>query len=408
MTDAATKPRGWYWGWNVVALTLVAQSVSVGVLVYCYALFAVNWIDAFEVGRRDAMLAVSVLQLAGGLLSPFAGRFMVDVPMRRIMISGAALLGLGLILASRASALWQIIVIYALLLPAGNVLCGTLSAQTLVTRWFITRHRGLAIGISAMGTSLGGLAFPQVADALIGDFGWRNAMLVLGVSALLLIIPLAAFVLAREPQRPRTSASVSAPSRPLLDLGSTLRSRAFWLPVLGIVPLNAAFGAVQFNLGAYTRDLGLPTGTAATLISVTSLAMIAGKFAFGTASDRMDHRLLYGVAAAFLIAALLCFQAAPGLPRLLAGAVLLGLATGSVIPLNAVIFTSRFGDQNFSRVMGLAQMFYMTGALGPLLAGWVFDMTGSYDPAFIGLVILTVPIAMAMYFLPPPLPRNPS
>jgi len=407
-SDATGNPR-WFWGWNVVALTLVMQSISVGILVYCYALFAVPWIDEFGASRRDAMLAVSLLQLAGGLLSPFAGRLMAWMPMRRLIIIGACLQGLGLALASQATQLWQIVALYSLLLPFGNVLCGTLASQTLVTHWFLNR-RGMAIGISAMGTSLGGFLFPQIADALVGSLGWREAMLVLGVTAVLAIVPLALLVLSRKPPARATEGTDAKPTQTSATTGNTaswstrqtIMTMAFWLPACAIVPLNSAFGAVQFNLGAYTRDLGFESGTAAWLISITSIAMICGKFAFGTLSDRIDHRVLYWIAAGFLCAALMALQFTPALPRMTMGVAMLGIATGSVIPLTAVIFASRFGDAQFSRVMGLAQMIFMLGAMGPIVAGWVYDATGSYDPAFFGLVLFTVPFAVAMYWLPAP------
>ncbi len=386
---------------SVVALTLVMQSISVGILIYSFALFVVPWVDEFSASRRNVMFAVMLSQMATGALSPFAGRAMDRFAVRMLVPLGACVMGLGLVLVSQAQALWQIVLLFATILPAGMVLFGTLASQTLITRWF-TGKRGFAMGISAMGTSLGGFLFPPLVQLLIDEFGWRGAMQVLGVATVVLVAPLAWRVLAREPDTVAQSASGSTPA-PLPQHWSTaelLRSRMFWLPVIAFIPLNAGFGAVQFNLGAYTADLGYGASSAALLISLTSFAMIVGKFTFGSLGDRIDHRYLYGVAAVVLGFALLAFQAAPSYERMVAGVLMLGFATGASMPLMGVIYASRFGARAFGRVMGLAHTFFMLGAIGPLFAGWVFDETGSYDPAFMALLVIMVPMAAGIAWLP--------
>jgi MFS family permease len=194
--------------WLVVAYTLLMQAVTVGVLIYCFALFALPWLAEFEAPRRDVMVAISLLQVGMGVVSPFAGRAMDVLPMRVLVTAGALSMALGLWLASHAQALWQILLIYALLFPPALALTGTLASQTLVARWFRDR-RGLAIGISATGTNLGGMVFPFLVAGWLVASGWRDTLVWLAVLGLLLVVPLGWLVLAREP---RAAAAGAAPT----------------------------------------------------------------------------------------------------------------------------------------------------------------------------------------------------
>ena len=392
------EPRGvrYFYGWNVVALTLVIQAVTVGISIYSFALFVVPWLTDFEVERADVMLAIFLLQISFGAISPLCGRLLDRFPMRALVMIGGAATAAGLLAMSFATALWQIVLIHVTLLPLGMVLAGTLASQTMVTKWFIAK-RGLAIGISTMGTSLGGFAFPLITAFLIGARGWQDTLLVLAAIALALTVPAAFFVLRRQPP------TIERTGRPVvqnLEAKQFLRSRSFWIPIVCFVPVNAAFGGVQFSLGAYVFDLGFEQGMAANLIAITSVAMIAGKFTFGSLGDHVDHRRLYWVVATSLAAALLFYSFAPSRAGLIAAAALQGFATGGVLPLLSVMYAERFGVASFGRVMGWVNLFVMVGSAGSIYSGWVFDLTGSYQPAFLTFLAALAPTALLMAWLP--------
>ena len=400
----------WHYGWNVVSLTLIFQAISIGILIYCFALFVVPWLETFDSSRGKVMIAITALQLGVGLLSPFAGRAMDALPMRWLVIVGATSMASGLMLASLATAMWQIVALYALVLPIGMALAGPLAAQTLVTRWFLER-RGMALGISAIGTSIGGFAFPFLTSALIENYGWRPALQSLAALTLIGVIPASFWILRRQPpqaaiigadsQDDPSSAAARADAREW-KVPEILRTRMFWIAVAAFLPINAAFGAIQFNLGALTRDLGHPSTYAALLISLSSACMIGGKFAFGAAADRVDHRWLYYLMAGGMGGSLVMLIGTPSLSTLILAAGLMGVAGGGILTLMAVIYGSRFGAASFGRVMGLGMMFITVASLGPVFSGWIHDVTGSYDIAFGLFALLFVPSALAVYWLPAP------
>ncbi len=388
----------------IVAYTLLIQAVSVGILVYCFALFAVPWLDEFATPRRDVMLAISLLQVGVGIFSPFVGRAMDRFPMHWIVLLGLALLVAGLILVSQARSLWQIQTVYATVLPLALALMGTLASQTLVTRWFST-NRGLAIGLSATGTNLGGMVFPLLVASWLTLGGWRETMLWLAIMSVVLVVPLTWLLLRRVPQSPAESPAPDSVDGRIWSTGEILTTSMFWIPVAAIVPLTTAFGAVQFNLGAYSRDLGNDADTAARLLALGSLCMILGKFFFGGLGDYMDHRKLYWISAGFMATAMVILQGQPSLSMLSIGVVCVGLAGGGILPLLGVVFGSRFGVASFGRVMGFVMLSFIFSAAGPLLAGWAYDLTGSYDSAFLTFLALFIPASIAMWWLPAPAAR---
>ena len=123
-------------------------------------------------------------------------------------------------------------------------------------------------------------------------------------------------------------------------------------------------------------------------------------FVFGSLGDAVDHRKLYWLMAGLLAGALILYSASPGRDALMGAALLQGLATGGVLPMLGLIYGSRFGVAAFGRVMGLVNLFIMVGAIGSLFSGWMFELTGTYDIAFLTLAVLLVPTAALMAWLP--------
>ena len=389
-----------HYRWYIVALTLVNQALALGVLVYSFALFVVPLLDEFEVSRSKVMLAILSFQIVTGLLSPVLGRYMDQFAMRLLVLSGALAMSLGLFLLSLATEFWQIVALHVTLLPVGMILTGTLASQTMVSKWF-TEKRGLAIGVSSMGTSLGGLSVPLLTAWLIGEQGWQGAYLVLAMLSLILLVPLNYLVLRHDPPILRLQASeTSGVEMKTWTTRQILESWAFWIPVLALIPINAAFGGTQFNLGAYMSDLGYGQAVAAQLIAVTSGAMIVGKLFFGSLGDRVDHRKLYWLMAGLLLVSMYFYEGSPGRPALFLAASLQGFATGGVMPMMGIMYSSRFGTLSFGRVLGLVNLFLMIGSFGSILSGWIFDLTQSYDAAFQVFALLLLPGTIVMYFLP--------
>lgn len=395
----------WYYGWNVLVVAMLFQAVSFGIGIYCFTFWVEPLVMEFGVGRGRVLLLFVTLQLTLGLLSPFAGRAMDQFNLRGLIIVGALCLAASLALTSLASQLWQIQVLFASLMVAGLLLSGPLAAQTLAARWF-DRNRGLALGLSTVGTSIGGFLLPLVFTALLAAVGWRATSLWLSLLVVVTVVPAVWLVVRSSPQAagvapqpPSTLQNAALPDQ-TWSVAQLLRCKTFWLIVCAFLPLAIAFGGAQQNLGPYAADQAIAPQQAAWLVSVLSLCMIFAKVFFGAMADRVDHRWLFLLALFACIAGLLQLEAGMSYAQLLLVAGLLGAAAGGFLPLLATIVSARFGTLAFGRVMGLVGPFTMLAAVGPWLAARVRDQAGSYDPAWPLLMAVLIPAVIAIVFLP--------
>ena len=392
-----------YYRWIVVAYGVTLQAISVGTLIYCFTLFTLPWLEEFGSSRRDLMLTIALLQIGAGVMGPLAGRALDTFPLKWVILTGLACMVMGLLLAQRATALWHLWLVYATLMPITMTLTGTLAAQTLVSRWF-TDNRGFALGISAIGTNVGGIILPILVSAWLLQVGWRDPLNNLMFLAVALVLPLTFLVLSRAPTPASNLESGGASDQRVWTTREILTTSIFWIPFCGLAPLSMAFGTLQFNLGIIVRDIGLDTAVTGNLIALTSVCMVAGKLFFGIMGDRVDHRKLYWIANVATIIALLLVLYAQTLPVLVVATVATGISGGGILPLMGLMYSSRFGVASFGRVMGFGMLTIMAGAVSPIGAGWVYDLYGSYSIALVTLALIMLPAGIAMIWLRPPEP----
>jgi|TARA_B110000902_G_scaffold234775_1_gene279617 MFS family permease len=387
-----------YYRWVVVAYGVTIQAVSVGTLIYCFALFSLPWLEEFSSSRRDLMLTIALMQIGVGLVSPFVGRALDAYPPQWVVTVGLLSLVIGLTLAQHVTSLFQLWLVYATFMPLAMALMGSLTSQTLVTRWF-KEQRGLALGISSMGTNIGGIILPLLVAGWLLEMGWRDVMQNILVLAVIVVLPATWLLLRRKPLASATNKQSNATDTRVWTTKEILTTSLFWLPFIGIAPLSMSFGALQFNLGIITRDIGLATEVTANLIALSSVSMVLGKLFFGMLGDRIDHRYLYWLANGIGLLALALIALADNVVTLTLATIAMGLSGGSILPLMGLIYSARFGTVSFGRVMGFGTLTILAGATSPIMAGWTYDVFASYNYAYVALALLLVPAAIAMVWL---------
>lgn len=283
-------------------------------------------------------------------------------------------------------------------MPLAMALMGSLTSQTLVTRWF-KEQRGLALGISSMGTNIGGIILPLLVAGWLLEMGWRDVMQNLLVLAVIVVLPTTWLLLSRKPQTSAATDQVNATDTRQWTTKEILTTSLFWLPFCGIAPLSMAFGAMQFNLGIIARDIGLEPEITANFIALSSVSMVLGKLFFGMLGDRIDHRYLYWLANAVTLLALALIATADDVVVMSFATIAMGLSGGSILPLMGLMYSARFGTASFGRVMGFGTLTILAGSTSPIMAGWAYDVFGSYNYAYIVLAAILVPAAIAMRYL---------
>ncbi|MCC5885618.1 MAG: MFS transporter [Gammaproteobacteria bacterium] len=393
----------WFYGWNVLGVGMMSMAMTMGVVFAAFSFFAVAWMEAFGTSRGETLLILSVAQLITGFMYPFTGRAMDRLSLRWIGATGICCLSAGLLLSSFTTALWQLLAIYAVLMAGANAMAGALYSQTVAARWFRGR-RGLALGLSSIGSSIGALVFPLLVSTLLGIMDWRQTMQLLALVIPLIALPLMLFIVADSPEQKGTApdreiAEPNATEEPAWTTSMILRERYFWAMLVALVPIVVTPVALTGNLAPYAQDLDISAQAAGGLMSIWALCNILGKVSFGYLADRIEQRLLYLLALLPSVVALLLLLLAPSYLTLLLAMIALGLGSGGYLPLIGMMISRHFGVLAYGSVVGLFLLCTRATVLAPPGAGWVRDHFGSYDYFWIGVLLLFALCAPAIIFV---------
>jgi MFS family permease len=324
---------------------------------------------------------------------------------RIVVLIGSVLLGLALILASRATSLLGFQLTFGILvgLAASAFFAPVIAA---VTGWFTT-NRSLAVSLVSAGMGMAPMTISPFARWLITAYDWRPAMLIIGVGTWLVLLP--ATLLLSSP--PRTAASANLPADDAAQAGGmtmrdALRSPQFWILGLTFFACCAAHSGPIFHMVSYAIVCGVSPMAAVSIYSVEGLAGLGGRVLLGVAADRMGVKPV--LVAGLLVQAIVIagYSAVSALGEFYLLAILFGAAYGGVMPLYAVLAHDYFGQKNLGAVLGAATLLSSLGmALGPWVGGWIFDNFHDYAWLFIGSSIVGLgAVAIALAF--PPLPRR--
>jgi MFS family permease len=339
--------------------------------------------------------ALSVSFIMCGLSSIVLGRLNDRMGPRLIMTVSGILLGLGYLLMSRLTSLWQLYLLYSLLVGIG--LSGTdVVLLSTIARWFV-RLRGRMSGVLKVGTGVGMLVMPLFTNWLITAYGWRTAFFVMGLVVLILFIGLSQLLVrdpARRGQRPdgdgRVATGIDPAGESGLALRQALKSLQLWLICIAYFLLLICAFTVLLHIVPHAIDLGIPRSWATRVLATIGGLSIAGRFIMGFSSDRIGNKWALVICYGFMCVSLGWLLLADRLWMLLVFAVVYGFAHGGFFTLMSPLTAEFFGTVSHGTIFGMI-IFASTigGAIGPLLAGYVFDLTGSYRALLLSLPLIS-------------------
>jgi MFS family permease len=372
--------------WWVVVACLMCQ-IGMGVGGYIFPVFLkpvtaeLGWSRTAYASANPIMS--TVVAVAGSLI----GWLAVRIGPRYVLLTGGILMGGALIAAGAMQSLlhWYVIAIFIGIavaclgdLPTGAAIAGRFEQQ-----------RGLALGLVYIGSNIGGGLIPLVATLVASTSSWRDAFRIVGIAVTVAVLPFAALV-----PPVRAQAEERATTRPM---GMALRQLDFWLLFWVVFAFYFYRLGVNVHLVAYMTDLGYSEEQAATGFSLTLTLGIAGKLLAGSLADRIGAKIavLTNFVLLALASILLLLPDVPGaLPAFL---IVHGATTAAEDVVVPLIVGQRFGMENLSRVYGLLLLALVPGGtLGPLLAGRIFDLSGSYTGVFSLFVVCNVLAVLAL------------
>jgi MFS family permease len=386
------------YAWSRLGAALALSTIGgVGMWSVIVALPAVQ--AEFGVARSAASLPYTMTMLCFGLggiaMGRLADRFGVLVP----VTGGAVTLGIGYAVASQATGLGQFILAQGLLVGiASSATFAPLVADT--SLWF-TRHRGMAVAIIASGSYLAGSVWPPLVQHFIDGHGWRRTYVGVAVFCVATMVPLALVALRRRAPLTETASStpgaVSRPARPLAMSPATLQA----LLVVAGISCCVAMSMPQVHIVAYSGDLGHGPAHGARMLSLMLGVGVVSRLTWGWICDHIGGRLTLLLGSSLQALALALYLPFDGLTPLYVASGLFGLVQSGIVPAYAVIVREFFPPAEAGVRVGTVLMATVFGmALGGWLSGVIFDLTGSYQAAFLhGILWNLLNLAIAVGLL---------
>ena len=392
------------YGWVIVGVGALMSCVAIGAMFSLAVYLQPMSVDTgwSRAGISSAMtldfLTMGIAGFGWGAVSDRYGT-------RLVVLIGAVLLGLGLVLASRATSLLEFRLVYGILVgaAAGAFFAPMIAAAT---RWFET-NRSLAVSLVSAGMGVAPMTISPFSRWLISTYDWRTAMLTIGIAAWVLLIPAA--LLVRQPPKPTGAPAVGsgpqvAPDGLGLSAAQALRSPQFIILALTFFLCCAAHSGPIFHMVSYAIGCGIPAMAAVSIYSLEGLSGLGGRLLLGVLADRLGVKQVLVVGLLIQALAIGSYLFVSQLSEFYALSVVFGLAYGGVMPLYAVLAREYFGPRIMGTLFGAATMVSALGmALGPIVGGLIFDSFNSYAWLYIGSFSVGLgAVAIALAF--PPLP----
>jgi len=406
MVQSLRKGRIFY-GWWIVVVCIVVTMLHAGASFYAFSRFLPTLLDEFESGATVIAGAASLYMLVVGLTGPIAGKLTDKYGPKKLIVIGAVIGAGGLMLLGVANAVWHLYVFY-FVVGIGMSGAGFVPVGVAISNWF-DRRRGVAMGITMAGVSLGAIVIAPLAHYLIVGTGWRMAFVILGAMCAVLIVIPVMFVMRNRPEdmgllpdgaRPVVNGEVSArhsmsdPSGPggisntdesSWTLSMAFRSLPFWLVLATFFFAGIVVAGVLQHEVNILKGMGIPLAAASFALGLTGGIGGVGKVLFGFVADRFTPKYASILCIALQIVGLIILMMTHTTAMVWVFVFVYGFAMGGWLTLEPLITGQFFGMASFGTIFGWVLAAAAVGSgLGPIIMGAIYDATGDY---FVGLVI---------------------
>jgi len=379
-----------YYGWIIVALGIVIMAASVGIVNNCTSLYIVPICDEMGYSRKAVSMLNTLISVGSMLVAAVSAELYHHFSIRRTMQVSAVVISVGYFMFSLASKLWQFYII-CIVVACALWLLAYIPFAVILSNWFHKRT-GFVIGLTYMGTGVGGMIFSPIIGSLIANAGWRQAMVTMAIVMAAIHIP-ATFFLRDKPedmgltpygyQEEKEQVS-HRDTLPGIPFAAGKHSAKFIIMAAAVSVICFANVGFCTNLPAHMSDRGYTIEQASRLMSANMASLAIGKISLGWIYDKFGSRLATGLSGLMLAACPIAGVFLPGVVPVVCIVVCfsLGMAFGSVgIP---IVAREAFGLRDFDRYNGsLNALTGVLSAAAPVFSGFVYDAAGSYVPAYL-------------------------
>ncbi len=413
MKDKTSFKKGLFsYGWLVVGTSTLVMVGFYGSEL-SFGVFLKPILGEFGWTRAPVSGAMSAASAIAGVMGIVTGRLTDKYGARMVIATGAILGILGNVLMSQASSLWHLYVFFGILVGISQSTCWTPLIAT-ASRWFVEK-RVLAIGLVTSGLNIGHMILPPLVAHFISNLGWRPAYTVIAFIVFIVALP-AIVILGRNPPqatgsqqkdgniRESTTDKVGAPvqTREWSASEAAVTVPFLMLMVIGFVT-GTGFYFLAVHVVAYATDLGIVATSAAWIFTFMSAGNIIGKLLVQPLTTRIGNRYTLFLLLGLQAFALFSLMQVSSLWMFYVLGSIFGFGLGATIPIRMSMVPELFGTKSVGILIGILGIAWAAGGIsGPFLAGYIFDLSQSYDIAFLAGTLLIIMGMVATYFLKAP------
>jgi len=386
----------YYYGYNIVLAGFLIQTFCIGAM-FTYGVFFREFQQEFGWSRALISGASSMAFFVMGTGALITGTLNDKIGPRLILTVSGTTIGAGYLLLSQLNMPWQLFLLYGLFAGIGFSTHDVITLST-IARWFV-KKRGLMSGIVKAGTGIGQFSGPLIASMLIPVFGWRNSYLIIGAVVLVVLVS-AAQIMRRDPHkmglqvdgsREENYVIGSSITGSSLSLKGAVKTRQFLSICFAEFAAFVCLFTIIVHIVPYSMDRGLEPAIAAFVLSAIGGSSMIGRIIMGITNDRIGGKGSLIICFMVLITSLILLQFTSGIWMLFIFAVVYGFAHGGVFTVMSPMIAEYFGMTCHGQLFGAVLFIGTIGAtIGPILAGYLFDITGGYGAAFMALTFFAV------------------
>lgn len=393
-----------HYGWVIVFACFIMAFTTITALVNCLGIFIKPVSEDLGFTRAAFALYYTCVSMATMAFSPKMGSILQKYNYKLVILICSFGSAFSLFAFSRCTGLWQF--------RAVGVICGiftsgltTMSVSCIINRWFV-KKKATALSIAFSGSSMGSMVFNPLVSSVIENHSWNSAYILLGTLILAVNVPVSLLLLKNSPAdmglKPYGADEEAekniTPGGRSITRSEALRMPFFWMFCLCCMTFGMMGSGIMQHINSYLTDLGYTPAHAASVVVVAMGVATAAKLFFGLVFDRFGSWISTAIICLFmtLAAVLLLFAANPNILYVFSAAY--GVAF-SIISIPAPNLTADlFGAGDYGRIYGVVVMFLSGGmSIGAPIAAALYDATGSYRPAWMLIVALSL-VAIALIY----------
>ncbi len=387
-----------FYGWWIVAGGFLLNFCGIGIVINCTSIYLKPVIDTYGFSRGDLALYFTIAALAMMAAAPFVGKLLEKYDVRIIMGICTTMVSVFVLLFSQCRTLSQFY-IAGFFMGIGAAGAHLIPVSMMISNWFKDKQ-GLAMGIVFAASALGGAVGSPVTNWIILNYGWQTSYIVTGIFVGIFTIPISIFVMRTRPQDMgllpygQTADEKAEDQIPEgMSVAAYMKTSTFWLLAASFFLLSVVCLGIQQHIVPYLTDLGYGPTFAAYIMTLFMGLLVPAKIVLGAICDRVGMLKSYIIVLIILMMADLSLFGVHTVWMVIVFAVLFGFSNGISTVVFPLLTSACLGQRRFAVMYGVLNIFITLGSgIGMPLSGYIFDKTGSYNPAwwlFIGLIFMS-------------------